>query len=148
MAKTPAETTTTETPAAAAAVVQSGKFSILSVNATVPMPEKIPGKRGSKTQFPFDALTVGASFGLIGRDSKSMSSIVSAQNRKADNFTAKKDAAGNVIFKTQEMKSADGTVTTIPTSEPETVQMKEFFAIDTDPKLDPEGATVRIFRRR
>lgn len=138
----------TEATTNTAAAATGAKFAILSVNSTVAMPEKIPGKRGSKSQFPFEALTVGASFGLIGRDAKSMSSIVSAQNRKADNFTAKKDENGNVIFKTQEIKAADGTVSRIPTTEAETVQVKEFFAIDTDPKSDPEGATVRVFRRR
>jgi len=139
MAKTPA----TETTAAPVAM------KILGVSLSVPMPEIVKNKRGSKTLFPFTELTaVGASFGVIGRTAKSMSSIVSAQNRKAENMVPKKDAAGNVIFKLQEVKNPDGTVVHVPTTEPFLEQDKDFFAVDVDPAKDPEGASVRVFRRK
>lgn len=142
MAKNP---TTPNTAATAAPVAMK----ILGVTASVPMPEVVKNKRGSKSQFPFaDLTTVGASFGVIGRTAKSLSSIVSAQNRKADNMVPKKDDAGNVVFKTQNVKDANGNMTTIPTSEPVMIQDRDFFAVDVDATKDPEGASVRVFRRK
>jgi hypothetical protein len=140
--KTTTNTETTTSPAAPA-----DKFTLLSINTSIPMPEKKGGKRGSKSTFPFDLLPVGGSFGLIGRDAKSMSSIVSSQNRKKENQANKVDAEGNTVFKTKPMKTADGTEIQVPTAEPVTYAVKEFFAVDTDPKTDPEGATVRVFRK-
>lgn len=142
-AATATETTATTAPA-------EKKFTVLSINTAIPMPVKSGGKRGSATKFPFAALPVGGSFGIVGREggAKSMSSIISNQNRQASNQTPKLDASGNVVYKTKTVKDAEGVETAIPTTEPETVSIKEFFAVDTDPATDPEGANVRVFRSK
>lgn len=107
--------------------------------------------RGAKSDYDFDALPVGGAIGIKNKDKKAISSIVSKANRAS--IQPKKDEAGNVIFKTQELTAADGTKTTIPTSEPETVQTKNFFAYDVTPEYAEkikgtalEGSKVIIFR--
>lgn len=121
------------------------KPQILGVLPGIPMPE-VHSKRGSTSKFPFDALTeVGMSFGIKGRDAKSMSSIVSSQNRK--HAVEAKDANGNVIFKTKTLKGTDGTKTEVPTDKPKLEFTKQFVALDVDPKTDPEGASVRVWRK-
>lgn len=140
--------TAAATEATEAAAPKAAAFTILSINTAVAMPENISKRRGSQTKFPFADLPVGGSFGLIGRNAKSLSSIVSAQNRHKDNQAPKLDANGAPVFKTTEVVNQDGTKSKIPTTEIETVWIKEFVAVDTDPATDPEGATVRVFRRK
>lgn len=118
---------------------------LTAISTAVPMPEPTTSRRGSKSPYPFDALTaVGMSFGIKNKTAKNMGSIISNQNRKA--MVEKKDADGNTVFKTNEMKDAEGNVTRVPTTEPEMVATKHFFAVDCDPKNDPDGASVRVFR--
>lgn len=140
----PKNTIATETAAPAAVKA----FTVLGVSSAVTMPEHIAKRRGSQTQFPFAVLEPGQSFGLIGRNAKSMASIVSNQNRAESNQTNKLDANGAPIFKTKTVKDANGAETVIPTTETEKVWIKEFIAVDVDPATDPEGATVRVFRKR
>ena len=73
-----------------------------------------------------------------------MASIISNQNRK--NREEQKDEAGNIVFKTKELKGADGAVTMVPTEKPVMIVNKHFFAVDCDPANDPDGASVRVFR--
>lgn len=114
------------------------------VSNAVPMPER-SSNRGSKTSYPFEALTaVGMSFGVVNKSAANLASIISNQNRKAGEV--KKDATGAVIYKTQPMTAPDGTVTHVPTGEPERNEPKHFFAVDCDPKKDPDKANVRVFR--
>lgn len=118
---------------------------LTAVSTAVAMPEQPPTRRGSKSPYPFDALTeVGMSFGIKNKTAKNMGSIVSNQNRR--NLTQAKDANGNPVFKTTEMKDGAGNVTHVPTEEPEMIATKHFFAVDCDPKTDPDGASVRVFR--
>lgn len=109
--------------------------------------------RGSSTAYPFGDLEVGAAFGVKNKNAKQMASIVSNQNRKAENKRPKVDEAGNKIFKTQELTGADGTVTRVPTGEAEMEQIKNFFAIDVTKEYAEklkgtplEGSTVLVFR--
>lgn len=118
---------------------------LTTVSKAVPMPEPSTSRRGSKSPYPFDELTEGGmSFGIKNKTAKNMGSIVSNQNRKA--MTEKKDAAGNVVFKMNEITDGAGNKTQVPTTEPEMVPTKRFFAVDCDPKTDPDGASVRVFR--
>lgn len=108
-------------------------------------PPTVRNNRGSKSSYDFDKLTaVGMSFGIKNKDAKAMASIVSNQNKKF--LEPKKDENGNTIFKMQEMKDANGNVTQVPTSEAETIATRHFFAHNVDPKTDPDGASVRIWR--
>lgn len=138
--KTPAK------PAAAAATPAVSKRivpDITGISTAVEMPTRA-NNRGSKSLYPFDEMPVGGSFGVTNKSAANMASIISNQNRK---HTAEvKDAEGNAVFKTQELKGADGTITKVPTNEVETERTKHFFAQDCDPVKDPDGATVRVFR--
>lgn len=107
--------------------------------------------RGAKSDYDFDALPVGGAIGIKNKDKKAISSIVSKANRAS--MQPKKDEAGNVVFKMQDLKAADGSVTKVPTSEPEMVATKNFFAYEPDAAYREkikgtalEGATVIIFR--
>jgi hypothetical protein len=117
---------------------------LTGISTTVPMPER-KSKRGSVSLYRFDDLTaVGASFGVKNKTAAQLSTIVSNANRKA--VQPKKNAKGNTIFKTEELKGADGSITLVPTKEPETEATKRFFVVDCDPKKDPDGASARVFR--
>lgn len=117
---------------------------LTAVSNAVSMPER-SSNRGSKTSYPFEALTVvGMSFGVVNKTAANLASIISNQNRKAGEV--KKDANGAVVYKTQPMTAPDGTVTHVPTGEPERHEPKHFFAVDCDPKKDPDKANVRVFR--
>lgn len=117
---------------------------LTAVSSTVPMPER-NANRGSKTSYPFEALTtIGMSFGVKNKTAKQLASIISNQNRKPG--PTKRNADGSIVYKMQAMTAQDGTVTNVPTSEPDTLPGRKYFAIDTDAKKDPDGANVRIFR--
>ena len=133
-------------PAAAPATPAGNKRivpDITAISTAVEMPERA-NNRGSKSLYPFNDLPVGGSFGVTNKTAAGMASIVSNQNRK--HVAEVKDAEGNAVFKTQELKGADGAVTVVPTNEVETERTKHFFAQDCDPAKDPDGATVRVFR--
>lgn len=109
--------------------------------------------RGSVSIYPFASLTtVGMSFGVKNKDAKSLSSVVSNANRKA--VVARKDAAGNPIFKTTPVKDAAGTVVgQAPTTEKETDVTAHYFAVDVDADMakalkgtPAEGSKALIFR--
>lgn len=119
---------------------------ITEIRSDVPMPEPTKGNRGSKSQYDFDKLEVGQSFGIKNKTAREMSSIVSNANRK--NQADKRDAAGNVVFKTKTVTDQAGNKVVVPTLDPEKVALKVFFAADTNPKTDPDGASVRIFRKQ
>jgi hypothetical protein len=127
-------------PAAKAGPIVTG----IRKASEIKLPERTT-KRGSVSVFPFDQLTeAGMSFGLKDRTAKSLSSVVSNQNRR--NMTDKKDDAGNIVFKTKTVKDAAGVETVMPTQDAERVAVKRFFAIDVDAKSDPDGASVRVVR--
>jgi hypothetical protein len=110
---------------------------VTAISAAVPMPEQKSARRGTASVFPFDQLEVNQSFGVKDRDKASLSSVVSAQNRKHVTETPGapvdlKDVNGAVVGQTP-----GDTVKTVT---------KHFFAVDVDAKKDPDGASVRIFR--
>lgn len=123
--------------------------------AAIPVPHVKPASRGSKSPYPFDTLEIGHAFGVKNKTAKQLSSIVSNQNRKDANHRPVKDQNGNVVYKTTEMKAGDGTVTKVPTNEPEMEQIKAFQAFDVDAELKKqikgtplEGSTVLVFRTK
>lgn len=61
--------------------------------------------RAGGSSYPFDSLEVGQAFGVKNKDKRSMSSIVSNQNKKFR--VQSKDANGNLVYGTK--KLADGT---------------------------------------
>jgi hypothetical protein len=118
---------------------------ITKISKSVIMPELRRNRRGSKSPYPFDELTEkGQSFGITNKTAKNMASIVSNQNRKA--MVQEQDENGNPVFKTNEMKDAEGNITLVPTEKPKMIATKHFFAIDVEPNEDKDKATVRIFR--
>lgn len=120
---------------------------IAPISAAVPVPENI-GRRGAGASglYPFDALEVGQSFGVINKTAKQIASAVSAANKR---FRVNKtDANGATVFKTQDVKQADGTVIKQPTLDPETVPGRVFVSADVDPATDPDGATARVWRKQ
>ena len=118
---------------------------LTGISAVVEMPAPpARSNRGSKSAYPFDELEVGQSFGVKNKTRDQMQSIVSNQNKK--HRVEKRDENGNVVYKTTEAKDAEGNVTRLPTDKPEMIDGKTFFAVEADPKKDPDGAKVRVFR--
>lgn len=122
------------------------------VSDAIAMPVRV-SKRGSASIYPFASLTaVGMSFGVKNKDAKSLSSVISNANRKA--VIDRKDAAGNIVYKTTEIKDANGTVVgRTPTTEPETDVTAHYFAVDVDAAMaktlkgtPAEGSKAVVFR--
>jgi hypothetical protein len=107
----------------------------ISAPASIDIPVK--DKRGGKSVYNFDSLTeAGMSFGVTGRDAKSVRSAVSAHNRK---------------FKTM-LKNEDGQVV-MDGEKPKTTYTKHFEVIEVDADIAKavkgsslEGATVIVRR--
>jgi hypothetical protein len=135
-------TATTSTPRATQPPRVAPKLT--TVTSAVPMPDRA-SNRGSKTSYPFEALTtVGMSFGVMNKTAKQLASIISNQNHKPG--PTKRNPDGSIVYKTADMTDAAGNVTKVPTTEPETLPGKKYFAVDCDAKKDPDGASVRVFR--
>jgi hypothetical protein len=116
---------------------------LTTITSEVELPKKV-SKRGSKSLYPFEKLEVGQSFGVTNKTAAGMASIISNQNRK--HRAEKQDENGNTVFEMKDLKGADGTVTQVPTDKPVMNVDKHFFASNCDPKKDPDGASVRVFR--
>lgn len=122
----------------------------------LPVPEgKTTSNRGSKSPYPFDTIEVGHAFGVKNKTAKQLSSIVSNQNRKDSNHRPVKDGNGNIVYKMNDLTAPDGTVTKVPTKEPEMEQIKQFVAYDVDADLKAkikgtplEGSSVLVFRTK
>lgn len=151
--ETATTTSTATTGAAAAGNSKRVAPEITAVVGGITMPTA-PKRAGSNSPYPFDGLEIGQAFGVKNKTAKGLASIVSNQNRK--HKVEKKDANGNPVFKTTEMKASDGTVTRIPTSEKEMVDGKTFFAVDVVSGSDVEkqikgtaleGSSVLVFRK-
>lgn len=119
---------------------------LTEINSTLQMPEPPRNSAGAKTPYPFDKLEVGTSFGVKNKTLAQLASIISNQNRK--HRIEKRDDAGGIVYKTTTAKGADGTEQTVPTSEPEMEETKRFFGVEVDPKKDPDGAQVRVWRQK
>ena len=136
----------TKETAAPAATTETNKRvapELTTITADVEMPKKV-SNRGSKSLYPFAKLEVGQSFGVKNKTASGMASIISNQNRK--HREEKKDESGNTVFETKKIKGADGAEMEVPTDKPVMVVNKHFFASNCDPKTDPDGASVRVFR--
>lgn len=102
--------------------------------------------RGSRSLYPFDDLEVLGSFGVLNKTAKQMASTVSGANKR--HMVDAIDAAGNKIFKTQDVKQPDGTIVKQPTLETEKVPGRVFVVMDVDPATDPDNATCRVWRKQ
>jgi hypothetical protein len=95
----------------------------------IPLPPPSSGGRGGNTLYPFDKLEVGQSFGVKGKTKKGMASTVSSANNRY--LEVVKDAAGKpVMVDGKEVKRAT----------------RKFVSGEVDPKTDPVGASVRVWR--
>jgi hypothetical protein len=152
--QTPA--TGTPTPAPAEAKKSDRVAPILTPARTDIMPPVgVKATRGSKSQYDFDTLAApvgdakfGGSFGIKNKTAKQISSIVSARNRKESNFKQAVNADGSLKFEQNEVKDANGVVVGMTNGKPIMEQIKTFVAYDVDPKTDPDGASVRVWRTK
>lgn len=95
-------------------------------------------KAGAKSKYDFDGLEVNGSFGVKGKTASQFNSIIySAEQRHA---VPVKNADGTTATRVKKLK--DGGTEVVD----KVAKTREFSAFDVDPKTDPDGATVRIFR--
>lgn len=132
-------------PAAASGSKERVAPVLTAITADIPMPQVVT-RRGNNSIYPFEKLEVGQSFGIQNKTAKQMGSVVTSANKRF--MVEAVDANGAPIFKTTEIKNADGTVSRVPTLEKEMAPGKVFAAFDVDPKTDPHGASVRVFRTK
>lgn len=118
---------------------------LTGISADVPMPANMgKSNRGGRSLYPFDDLEVGQSFGVRNKTQKQLASTVSGATKR--HRVEVKDANGNTVFKTTDVKQADGSVVKQPTLDPQTQPGRIFVSADVDPKTDPDGASVRVWR--
>jgi hypothetical protein len=113
-------------PTAAAVAAPRVAPEITAVSNAVPIPDfaSLTG-RGSNSQYPFDSLTeVGASFGVKNKTKDQVRVSVSGQNKKHATTTLGAD------------------------NKPVTTHSKFYVSAEVDPKTDPDGATVRVWRKQ
>lgn len=97
---------------------------LTAASNSVPMPDR-SAKRGSKSAYDFSSLTaVGMSIGVLNKGLKQVNPIVHRENRRNSTEIADLNNPGKLI------KSYSARY--------------EAFAVD--PKTDPDGAQVRIFK--
>jgi len=116
---------------------------IVGVSSAVTMPTRA-NNRGSKSLYNFDALAVGQSLVVTNKTAKQLASVITNANKRY--LSTKKDAEGNVVYKTVKASDGNGGITEVKTSEAVMIASKRFFATDCDPATDPDGALVRIWR--
>lgn len=123
---------------------------ITDIVTDIPVPVISRGNAGSRSPFPFDTLEVSQSFGVTNKTAKQMSSIVSNQNRKTENFRHKTDEAGIPQFgaSTPITDPTTGLITGSKPGEPIMEQVKIFVVAEVDPKKDPAKARVRVWRKQ
>lgn len=135
----------TETAAAVTAEASKPRINpvLTGISDAVPIPVA-KNNRGSKGAYPFDALSIGQSFGVGNRNAKQMASIVSNANKRF--LVDKTDENGQVVYKTTKATDGNGGFINVPTKETEKVATRRFIVLNVDPATDPDEATVRIWR--
>lgn len=147
----PTETPADNTPTAGApaTIMVAGKVRevpvITGIRSDISIPVAI-SNRGAKSLYNFDTLEIGQSIGVKNKTAKQLASVVSNFNRSAGNREVIKNPDGSTVFKMQDLTDANGVVTKVPTTEPETRAIKEIAVFNVDPAKDPDGATARVFR--
>ena len=98
-------------------------------------------KRGARSELAekLATLPVGGSIGIANKTKKQISSAISKMNNAEENMKV-------TTITGEPIKDANGAV--VATGPEKTIKerIKEFKAVDTDPKKDPDKATVRVFR--
>lgn len=139
-ANTPAPTTGAPVATAKAEPV------IIGVSSAVALPAR-SSRRGNKGVYDLTKLTaVGMSLAIKGRKKENLTSTISSANRDERFATFKTDEAGLPVFGVKEIKDAAGNVVNRVQGDKIVLSRRVFFAHDCDPKTDPDGADVRIFR--
>lgn len=140
-------------PVAAPAALKADKIApIIGGIAAISLTRPGGGARGSKSLYPFDDLEIGKAFAVMNKDARSMSSIVSNQNRK--HRTPVLNADGTPQYHTNEASDGNGGTIQVPdTSKPKTTQTKKFFAVDVDAEITKQikdtplkGAKALVYR--
>lgn len=121
--------------------------SFTGVRTDIPM----PAAKRSNSEFDkkIAELEVGASFGLTNKTKEQMSSRLSKVHNHKDNQRPAVNADGTpkTVAGKPIVDPATGAVTGVEQT-PVFEKVKEFVMHNVDPKTDPDGATVRIWRNK
>jgi hypothetical protein len=154
--------TNSATPAAPAPAPDAKKTAaVVLPSRRLAMPANAIGRRGSPGKYDWDGLAAPVindandptkneydSFGVKGHNKKSFQSTLHTGNKRYRKVVDKLDENGAVVRKMTDIKDAEGKVVGQAPGEveKETITEREFIAVDVDPKTDPDGAELRIFR--
>lgn len=139
----PADAGSKPAPVAVKAASKS-EGTVIGISSAVTLPTR-PNKRGQKNKYPFADLAIGQSIAIKGMKAENLASTIATNNRKEEFKVFKKNDAGELVRGIKEIKDATGNVSHVP-GDPIVLSQRVFFAVDCDPKKDPENADVRIFR--
>ena len=142
MTKAPATPKATEP---AARTYDPAKLTAITADIAIPA-NAGKSNRGGRSLYPFDSLEVGQSFGVSNKNAKQLASLVSAANKRHQVDKIGED--GKPVYKTQDVKQADGSISKVPTLETVKVAGRVFVHADVDPKTDPQHASVRVWRQK
>jgi hypothetical protein len=118
----------------------------LPITADIPLPEKRPSTgslRGAKSIYPFETLEIGQSFGISDKTWKNVSSTVASANARyaePDKLVALTNADGSP--KMLKVPLGNGQEAEVQAKGP----ARQFWGCAVDPKSDPHGASVRVWR--
>jgi hypothetical protein len=142
----PAPAGTVAPPPAPAATAPAVKVAAKRSDLAPPAPKRT-GPRAGQSLYDFASLEIGESFGILDptKTAKKFGSTVTAANHRYD--IPVKDAAGNPMFaEGAEIKNEAGAVTGHAKGKPIVVATRKFQCADVDPKTDPDGANLRVYR--
>lgn len=136
-------------PGASAPAADAAKAAITTaIRSDIPPPvAKRTGPRAGQSLYDFDKLEINGSFGIkdASKTAKKFGSTVTAANHRYD--TPVLGADGKPTFaKGAEIKDAAGNVTGYGKGKAIVTTNRKFVCADVDPKTDPDGANLRVWR--
>jgi len=126
--------------ATAAKPADKPKAVVLGVRTDIAKPEAA----ASRSNYPFDTMEVGASFGVQNRDKASFNSIIYQAHKRHETDVIGADGQPEKV-RTKTSKKGEPDAFEMVNKKTRT---REFEAFDVDPAKDEEGASVRIFRNK
>lgn len=122
------------------------KVAAIRTDILPPAPKR-SGPRAGTSLYDFEKLDINGSFGIIDleKTAKKFGSTVTAANHRYDVAAKNPDGTAQMTVGA-EIKDAAGNVTGHAPGKPVMIATRKFTCADVDPKSDPDGANLRVWR--